>query len=168
MAKNKLVFKMDSLEKIEKSLAAAKKYRARVGIFGDKNVREGKSAGPDNLTNAEIGARMEFGFTIPDGPFKGVRVAARSFLRMPIRTHVGEIAKMMKAGAMTLLVQGKIDLLFARLGKAGRATVIQAFSTSGWGSWKENSPVTIILKESDKPLLDTNALRNSIESTVKK
>jgi hypothetical protein len=55
-----------------------------------------------------------------------------------------------------------------RLGAAGRAIIIQAFSTSGWGTWKANSPVTIILKGSDKPLIDTGSLRRSIVWRVKK
>ena len=161
---------MDSLENIRKSLEECKGYRAQVGIFGDKSARVGKAKNGRYSTNADIGALMEFGFGISSGPFKGTNVAPRSFLRMPIATHKKEIAEMM-GNIVPLLVKrvhGKIENIFARLGVAARKTVLQAFSTSGWGSWKENSPVTIILKGSDMPLIDTGSLRRSIVWRVKR
>lgn len=167
MAINKLRYNMDSLEKIQKSLEKAKHFRAQVGIFGNKDERSAKGS-EGGLTNADIGARMEFGFTISEGTFKGSRVAARSFLRMPIATHLGEIRDMMKSSAMALLVSGKLDVLFKRLGIACEKIIDQAFQTSGWGSWKPNSPITIILKGSDRPLIDTVQLRRSIASRVNK
>jgi len=166
MAINKLRYNMDSLEKIQKSLETAKNYRAKVGIFENKDARN--ATGNEGLGNADIGARHEFGFTVSEGPFKGARVAARSFLRMPIATHLGEISKMMKSDAMALLAAGKLDMLFKRLGIACEKIIDQAFQTSGWGSWAPNSIMTIMLKGSDKPLIDTAQLRRSIASKVEK
>jgi len=166
MAINKLHYDMDGLDKIRKSLEKAKDFRAQVGIFENKDARA--ASGSQGLGNADIGFRHEFGFTISEGPFQGIRVAARSFLRMPIRTHIEQIAKMMKTDAMILLQQCKVELLFKRLGIAATNTILEAFQTSGWGTWKENSPVTIILKGSDKPLIDTAQLERSIVSRVTK
>lgn len=166
MAINKLRYNVDSLEKIRKSLEEAKKFRAQVGIFGNKTERN--AAGGESLTNADIAARHEFGFTITEGPFKGIKVAARSILRMPIRTHIGDIQKMIKADVMPLLAAGKLDLLFKRLGIACEKIIDQAFQTSGWGSWKPNSPITVILKGSDKPLIDSAQMRRAVTSRVDK
>jgi len=165
MAINKLRYNMDGLEKIQKTLEEAKKFRAQVGIFGNENQRD---SGSSSLTNAEIAARHEFGFTIEDGPFKGIRVVPRSILRMPIGTHIKDIQALIKNDVMPLLAAGKIPELFKRLGIACEKIIDQAFQTSGWGFWKPNTPVTVMLKGSDKPLIDSTQLRHSITSRVDK
>lgn len=162
MAINKLRYNMDGLEKVQKSLALAKGFRAQIGIFENKDARAATGDGRDG--NADIGAKHEFGFTTEGG----AQIPARSFLRMPIRTHLGEIAKMMENSAVALLLAGKLEMLFSRLGIACRKTVDQAFQTSGWGTWAKNSPWTVLIKGSNMPLIDTSQLRRSVDNKVKK
>jgi phage gpG-like protein len=119
---------------------------------------------PSSDGNADIGAKHEFGFTT-DG---GLRIPARSFLRVPLSTHRGEIAGMMKMNVMRALVYGKLELLFKHLGIACEKIVDQAFQTSGWGTWRPNAPFTVLMKGSDKPLIDTAQLRRSVASKVQK
>ena len=167
MAKNKPRMNLDGLDKIAKAIKESKLNRVQVGIFEDKNAR---IAG--DLGNADIGARMEFGFTIAEGPFAGVHVAPRSFLRMPIQTHIGEIGKTMhktmQQDVVPLFFKDKMEFFFKNLGIACEKIIDQAFASSGWGTWKPNSPITIILKSSDDPLIHTTQLRRSIASKVKK
>ena len=163
----KMRFDITKLIMLRQSVETFGKGRVQVGIFGNKNARSSKKPS-GSLTNAELGARHEFGFTISEGPFKGSHVAARSFLRMPIQTHRGEVFALIKKDLFNLLYDGKVELLLKRLGAACEKIIDQAFQTSGWGSWKANSPITIILKSSEMPLIDTGQLRRAIASRVKK
>jgi hypothetical protein len=165
-------FEITKLLMLKQSVETFGKGRVQVGIFGNKNARNEEKA-TSSLTNAEIGARHEFGFTIPDGPFQGSHVPARSFLRLPIQTHRKEVFQLIQKDLFNLLYEGKIELLLKRMGKACEKIIDQAFQTSGWGSWKPNSPITIILKsrhgkESSMPLIDYGILRRSIASRVNK
>ena len=54
------------------------------------------------------------------------------------------------------------------LGVAGVRLVNEAFETSGWGNWAENSPLTIAQKGSALPLINTGKLRQSITYEVEK
>lgn len=156
----KMRFDVEGLTKLEKALEEAKKLRARVGILGSKTER----GGPE--TNAEIGAKHEFGFTISEGAFQGSRVPARSFLRMPFMTHISDVMKMVKPKVTSMFAAGRLGAFFAELGVAGEWLVDKAFQTGGWGAWTPNAPTTVMLKGSDKPLIDKGALRRSISSIV--
>lgn len=146
----------------------------QVGIFGQRNYRAdlnkprvGKSDGgvyhqghkyPRSAqTNADIGFKHEFGKGVP----------MRSFLRMPIFQHAEDILfQVKKAGALKKLAAGKMIQVLTDLGIACEATVLQSFSSGGWGSWKKNAASTIKRKGSASPLIDTGQLRRSISSAV--
>lgn len=114
------------------------------------------------LTNPELAAKHEFGVGVP----------RRSMLRMPmhlhgdkvvarakdrVKTRIKDIAKAPKATAVKMLRE---------VGFEAENLVQEAFATRGFGTWKANSPVTIALKGSDSPLIDTAQLRRAVDSRV--
>lgn len=130
----------------------------KVGIFGNKTARTGKSK---TKTNAELGALHEFGSF-------SLGIPARSFLRWPLFFRQRFIIKEASAGATKLMFNGQWILVLKRLGIACERAVLQAFASRGFGSWAPNAPSTIARKGSDAPLIDTGQLRRAIASKVEK
>lgn len=147
---------------VKVGILGGKTNRKNVGHRTDKTgthayVARGKAA----LTNAEVGARNEF------GTFEKPVTPARSFLRMPIQKLGGKILEEVKAlGAGKALAQGKVKLVLKYLGIACENAIQTAFDTHGFGMWAPNSPTTVMLKGSDQPLIDSAQLRRSITSRV--
>lgn len=145
---------MRGLDKIRANVPS--NMAARVGVLGSHAARTDDSG----TTNAEIGIIHEFGSVSKNIP-------PRSFLRMPIETHIGAIATFMGQPAMVeKVLSGKAKEAFELMGIKAEEFVQQAFSTSGFGQWKPNAPLTIAIKGSSKPLIDTSQLRRSISSEV--
>lgn len=168
---------LDKAEKLRSSLLA--KFVTQVGILGNKahNRKEtvvsklgGHKVGKDlsEKTNAEIGFRNEFGVI-------NEHIPARSFLRMPLIRNAKTLFEkkdILKKYVKKLILEGKdADAswkeAYRDLGLEAEVIIQQAFEQSGPG-WPPNSPTTIALKGSDKPLIDTGALRKSISSRVLK
>lgn len=145
----------DGLKNLANSLAKVKQGRVQVGIFGAKNGRTDNGG----TTNAEVGAVMEFGSVSEHIPH-------RSFLRMPITQKSEAIFKAAAQGFSQLMIAGKAKEFLVRIGVEAENAILEAFRTRGWGSWKPNAPMTIKLKGSDSPLIDTGQLRRSIASRV--
>ena len=146
----RFIYNQKGLKDIQKNMDLLSKYKVRVGIMGRKVHRDDKFE-----THAEIGAKHEFGA----GGFP-----ARSFLRKPLSRWIeGEDSKKSSKTIFKLFDKSEFLLKFlSSLGVLGVRKVLHAFSTSGDGSWAPNSPVTVGLKGSDKPLIDTGTLRRAI------
>ncbi len=142
------------LKALAGNLQAMGKHRIQVGIFGNKTDRDDTTE-----TNAEIGAKNEFGSF-------SEKIPARSWLRMPLQTHGKELGKTAKAESANLAAAGKLGLFLKRMGIAAEGIIQQGFRTSGWGSWAPNAPSTIEAKGSDKPLIDSAQLRRGVASRV--
>jgi hypothetical protein len=142
-----------------KQLLLSNTYRVKVGILGEKNQRaQGKGDEP-GTTNAEIGVKHEFGM-------EGLPV--RSFLRMPLKTHLA--GNLYKAGFNADTVRKIIDekslvSLFKKIGLVAERTVDDAFKTRGFGRWK---PSNMAEKKVHQTLIETSQLRRSITSKVEK
>lgn len=137
--------------------ALTKKLVVKVGILaGDKERNDGES-------NAEIGLKMEFG-SISE------HIPARSFLRMPIESHAKELRDYVakNQGIKAALLKGDAVKALNILGLKAEDIIRKAFESSGFGRWAANSPVTIALKGSSKPLIDTSQLRRVITHKVGK
>ena len=142
----------NGLEKLKKQAKSA--YVTRVGILGNSDARD------DGLSNASIGFKQEFGSITENIPI-------RSFLRMPLMTHANDILSAMSSKSAQKRVEKKgFREIFVIAGGKAEAIIQEAFSTRGFGSWKKNAPLTIALKGSDSPLIDTGELRKSITSEV--
>lgn len=145
---------ISNLDKIRASIPP--EMAIRVGVLGEKASREGDST----LNNAEIGIIQEF------GSISG-KIPPRSWLRMPIETHIGQIAQFMgSTKILNMILAGKAIQAFELVGVYAEGWVKSAFATSGFGSWKPNSPYTIDKKGSAKPLIDSSQLRRSVTSEV--
>ena len=159
------------LENLIKNLS--KKYYVDIGIMGEKNQTvEG------GYTLAGIGAVHEFG-TDRAGRGNKTVIPERSFIRMPLETGQDQIEKDIEPKIEKLLADGNIKGIFKLIGVAGEARIQEAFETGGFGTWKENSPITIHGskpgkdgkkfikgKKSDQPLIDIGGLRQSVTSRV--
>lgn len=156
MAKSNLRVSLAGLKNLALSLEKIQKGRVQVGIFGAKNGRDDDGTG---TTNAEVGAKMEFG-VISD------HIPPRSFLRMPITAKGEAIFKAAAHGFGALMIANKAHDFLVRVGVEAENAILEAFRTRGWGSWKPNAPMTIKLKGSDSPLIDTGQLRRAIASRV--
>lgn len=160
---------IDGLERFQKALRDAEKMRVKVGILGAKNGRMGKSG---ELTNAEVGQRMEFGGLFYWGYWRTVtgrmeiHIPPRSFLRMPLTDLMANLPDAFTDTAVALLRKYRVEDVFKRLGVVAVAAITKAFTTKGNGTWAPNHPLVIKRKGSDSPLIDTGQLRRSIAFEV--
>ena len=146
---------LKGFEELQKNLKS--NLVVKIGIFNDENQRS-----DGNLTNAEIGARHEFG-VISEG------LPRRSFLRDPINLKRKELLKTAeKVIRANIDKEGGIEKIFELIGIAGEAIVQEAFETGGFGTWQALSQRTINEKGSSQILIDTSQLRKAVISKVDK
>jgi len=151
----KVTFNLKGLEQLQENLKT--NLVAKLGIFADKNAR-----GDGALTNAEIGARHEFG-VISEG------LPRRSFLKDPIEIKRKELlATANKVIKANINKEGGAEKIFELIGIAGEAIVQEAFESGGFGTWQPLAQSTIDAKGSEQILIETSQLRKSIISKVEK
>lgn len=172
---NTFTLEMKGLKDLRRKLNAARNSHVDVGIFASHNARD------DGETNAAVGAKMEFGSTEESTPSE-VQVnargreyeitptwsgnPARSFLEMPLTTELPSIVRGDAAHLASLFVTDGHKLVLEQIGFMGQAAVQEAFDTGGFGTWQPNSEKTKEWKGSDRPLIDSSQLRESISSRV--
>lgn len=116
--------------------------------------------GDDLLTNPQIAAKNEFGIDVP----------RRSMLRMPFHLHGDKVLKDAQVDARAQLAhaarapRATARRILARVGVAGENLIQEAFDTQGFGEWTPNAPLTVELKGSDAPLIDSGQLRHAVDS----
>lgn len=124
-----------------------------IGILGDKNARS------DSNSNAEIGAKHEFG---------NEGMPQRSFLRMPLIDNMQKYldnAEMNDPDAIKKMIkQGRFIEWAKKIGILAEAIISDGFNTGGFGKWK---PSNMKYKKNHQTLVETQQLRNSITSRVK-
>jgi len=151
----KVTSNLKGLEQLQENLKT--NLVAKLGIFADKNAR-----GDGALTNAEIGARHEFG-VISEG------LPRRSFLKDPIEIKRKELlATANKVIKANIDKEGGAEKIFELIGIAGEAIVQEAFESGGFGTWQPLAQSTIDAKGSEQILIETSQLRKSIISKVEK
>jgi|DEB0MinimDraft_6_1074348.scaffolds.fasta_scaffold20713_2 hypothetical protein len=151
----KVTSNLKGLEQLQENLKT--NLVAKLGIFADKNAR-----GDGALTNAEIGARHEFG-VISEG------LPRRSFLKDPIEIKRKELlATANKVIKANINKEGGAEKIFELIGIAGEAIVQEAFESGGFGTWQPLAQSTIDAKGSEQILIETSQLRKSIISKVEK
>lgn len=130
-------------------------YTTRVGILGSEGSKQHADT---KKTNAEIGAIHELGLV--------AGIPQRSFLKMPLESKLFSKIEAEKEQYYTALKNGKLVKWFQALGMWSEEIIDEAFTTSGFGSWAPNAPITIARKGSAMPLIDTGQLRNSISHII--
>lgn len=134
--------------------------KVKVGILASTNQRA-----QDTQTNAQIGFTNEF------GKFTGYpKIPQRSFIRMPLNLYFNDRLRQKKSLTgkefEKALKDGKIEDFARKIGLVAEEVIQEAFETRGWGKWPKNAPLTVALKGSDAPLIDTGQLRRAITSKV--
>lgn len=132
-------FDITGLKVIQASLNQLqdKHYTVQVGVFGDKAARKSKE--DKGLTNAEVGLIHEMGSVTRNIP-------RRSFLWDTFALHGDKLMPELKQPLMTLFKTGKVEEYLKIVGIAATNLVVEAFQTSGWGSWPQNAYRTIMGK----------------------
>lgn len=153
-SKVKVRSNLKELEQLQRNIAT--KLIAKVGIFSNNNARDGAK------TNAEIGAKHEFG-SLSEG------IPRRSFLKDPLEMKKEELLEKAKK-----IISNNIDKkdgskkIFELIGILGESIVQEAFDTGGFGNWESLKASTITKKGSNRILIDSSQLRRSIISKVDK
>lgn len=111
------------------------------------------AAEQDGTQMWQVAAASEFG--VPEK-----NIPERSFLRAGLRKYLPEFARVARLG-MTAVVRGAIGEGIA-LGQLGAVAAGWVKRYIAEGSFAPNVPRTIARKGSDRPLIDTGSLRQSI------
>lgn len=136
--------------------AISSKYVVRVGIFTNKNTRK-----EEGVTNADVGLAHELG-----SPTRHIPI--RSWLVMPLRVSQKEIVRKASIGLLDLLAADKMERVMRDFGFACEDSILDAFKSGGFGTWKPLKPSTIKRKGSSAILIDTGQLRRAVASQVVK
>lgn len=125
-------------------------------IKGPKQVKVGLPAGKAAGDLVDIAIWNHYGTR---GGGWGGPIPARPYLLQSIRNNRKKYIDALKTSA-SKLVRGTTDLTTV-MNKLGALAADDVKMTITNGSFAPNSPVTIALKGSSKPLMDTGRLRNS-------
>ena len=168
----------DNLAKLSADIEKNGKARVHVGILGRTTTRS-----DGTLSNADIGAVHEFGILGgysgsdrgqearrlggPNAKAAKRNIPARSWLRMPVISHLPDQLKKQKiqvwhAVILKLGLRGALKVL----GALAVASIQEAFATGGWGTWAKLAPFTIRKKGSSAILIDSAQLRQGVTSEV--
>lgn len=133
--------------------------KGRVGILGDRTVRQTAPGEKQALTNAQVGAFAEFGTTT---------APQRSFLRKPMIDHFQKALETSGAFTPAVLVEVLKTASFTPWTRkacvVAEGVVLGAFDSGGYGEWV---PSQMSGKKVQQTLIETQQLRNSITSEVR-
>lgn len=140
-------------------------------LAGPTKVKFGFPAGETDGEQVKIAIFNEFGtrgsgkgFSTPRGGGFGGPIPERPFMRNSFRSNTGKYRSELRSGASKIL-EGKSSLneilsKFGNLGKLDIQDEILALSAP------PNSPVTIAIKGSSNPLIDTGRMRGAVTYQV--
>lgn len=130
-------------------------FNPRTGRIVSKKVRAGGKY-PLKLVH-EVKAK-------PATFANGITIPERPFLRVGIRRNLDFFARLSRRN-LVLVARGQstIPVALGQLGAAAAGKVKQEIVD---GSWAPNAPSTVRAKGSDRPLIDTGALRQSVTYVV--
>lgn len=146
-------FDLSKLHQFIAGLEGTKKMVVKVGIMGQKVARG------DGPTNADIGAKHEYGSFSEHIPM-------RSFLRMPLHQKGEEIIADTARHSKEAMVAGNIKQVLVNLGVACETVIGKAFATGGFGQWKPLAPFTVEQKGHSLILIESRQLERAITSKV--
>jgi hypothetical protein len=151
---NKVKRDFSRFAKLRKQLEDLQTHKAQVGLFEDTASR--KPGRGEISDNPSLGYEHEFGNMEDNLP-------QRSFLRMPLMAHMGEV---LKFDWLRRIRMNGTKSAVKLLGVLGEETVQEAFATGGFGQWAPLSPRTIKRKGSSRILIDSAQLRKAVTSRV--
>lgn len=138
---------------IMRRLAEVRGASVKVGVLESSGIHPG----PEGLSNAQIATVHEYG-----DPSRNI--PQRSFIGSAIDEQREELSRFARAAVDSALDGSRtVREALSLLGEKGKAE-IQAKITRG--PFAPNAPLTIALKGSSKPLIDTGHLRQSVSYEV--
>lgn len=121
--------------------------------------KDGSEQHSPGITMVDLATVHEFGTkNIPE----------RSFIRTGYDTHENKIAIEAGKAIDAALLDTNWKAHLNRVGLLNRQGIIDQFKQSGDPKWTKNAPSTIKRKGSDKPLIDTGRLRQSIHFVIRR
>lgn len=147
----------DHVAALTAALQALTKQDVMIGVPQEQTVRkEG-----DGVTNAELAYLHTNGSPLQNIP-------ARPFLVPSFKANMAALMASQKR-VFKAAVEGDKSEVNANMQKTG---LIGQNAAKGWftdprNEWAPNTPYTIARKGSDRPLIDTGALRNSIVYVIR-
>lgn len=139
-----------------KNLEAAKKMGVYVGLPKEKVGGKVYNSG---MTVIEVGAVHEYG---------GGNNPQRSFLRTPFTLKQKDMARVISQQFNAVAEKGKdAETALNIIGAKAQEISQGAFTTRGYGTWKQLDPQTIKRKGSSQILIDKGILRSSITWVVR-
>jgi len=156
MKQTKITMNLDGLHSMVEQLG--KTYVTKVGILGSTNARDDD----DDMGNADIGIIHELGSL-------SANIEARSFLRMPLDLKKKDLMKVFDTSSMkTAMEVGDFKKAHALLGVKAEEIISEAFSSGGFGQWKDIKEATKKAKGSSAILINERELQRAITSDVVK
>ena len=126
-----------------------------VGIIGSSEKTD-----DGDVTVAYYGSVHEFGYP-------PLNIPERSFLRKPLKVFMRRYMYKNCEKIIASFFRGEKEKILHKLGIAAKNAVIKSFKTRGvYGEWPDLSDETIARKGVDTPLIDTGALRQSLDYRV--
>lgn len=154
MSAKTIEFKDHGMRNLVRAFKDNKKISVRVGVLAGNTQRT-----KTKKSNAEIGYKHEFGIGVP----------RRSFLRMPLIEHLQKYLDKSgafdKAAVRQVIKDGSFVPWYEKVAIVAERVVADAFNTGGFGKWK---PSNMRNKKNHQTLVETQQLRDSITSEVKK
>jgi phage gpG-like protein len=149
----------NNIPKILAEMRKLENLTLEIGIFGDAGAIESGS-----LTYAALGAIHEFGAS-GAGRWHHVTIPERSFLRSCFDEKNGEWLQYLAFGVGKIFhLEMDATTLMERLGQRIKADVQMKITEI---SSPPNAPSTIAMKGSSNPLIDTGAMRGSVDYKVR-
>lgn len=133
------------------------KHKDLKAITGDSHVKVGFPAGKSSAGNINKAVWQEFGTR---GGGWGGPIPERPFMRNAMRANRGKYQQAMRTSAPKLLTgETTLSTVMSKLGVLAQGDIQQEITNL---TSPPNSPVTIKLKGSSKPLIDSGQMRAAV------
>lgn len=156
---NGVIVNLDRLDEMMKTVSDIASTAVLVGIPAEKNQRRGGDA----INNAALGYIAEHGSPARNIP-------ARPWLGPPVNRMRDEAVAMLQKAA-TLRFDGKAaeaDQVLHALGLTAQNKVKDNIVSGGDPAFAPNAPATVAAKGSDRPLVDTAQMLNSVSYVLRR
>lgn len=128
----------------------------KVGVgFNENSGSYPAEEGDESITLADVAAWNEFGTE---------RSPSRPFMRQTVKDYQSQITKHANKAVKAAIHGGGAEEALNSIGSFTKGKMQQEIRN---GEWEPNSPYTIARKGSDKPLIDTGRMRQSIVYVIK-
>ena len=136
-------------KRLSQALKELKELQVRIGVQAGASY-------PDGTSVVDVAMWNELGT---------VHIPSRPFIRNSVDTHADEINADLEKAAKSLVNGSSVEGILNRLGERHTNRMVKEIKN---GDFVPNSPATVKRKKSDKPLIDTGNLWQSIHHIIAK